>query len=186
MNIILTGMKHCGKSTHGRFLAQHLDWTFFDTDTLIEEYYRKAYCCSLNCREIYRKVGEVVFRKFEYNLIEFMLDKTTHSTHHSVIALGGGLIANQAVQPMLHQLGIVTFLKVEYDVLYQRVIKKGIPPFMDHKRPYQSFIEICSEREKYYIENARLTIALDNLSMRAASRCIITNIERYIDEQHNR
>lgn len=186
MNIILTGMKHCGKSTHGRLLAKHLNWTFFDTDTLLEEYYRKAYCSSLSCREIYRKVGEEVFRQFEYNLIEFMVDKTTHSTGNAVIALGGGLIANQAVQPMLHNLGVVTFLKVQYDVLYKRIIRKGIPPFLDHRRPYESFSEICREREKYYINNARLTIELDNLTMRAASQCIIANIERYINEQHNR
>jgi shikimate kinase len=186
MNIILTGMKHCGKSTHGRFLAQHLDWKFFDTDTLIEEYYRKAYCTSLNCREIYRKVGEEVFRKFEYNLISFMLETSNHSTSNAVIALGGGLIANHAVQPLLQQLGVVTFLQVPYDVLYKRIIRKGVPPFLDHERPYASFIEVCREREQYYIDNARLTIELGNYTMRAGSKCIIENIERYLNEQHNR
>lgn len=186
MNIILTGMKHCGKSTHGRLLAQHFNWSFFDTDTLIEEYYRKAYCASLSCREIFRKLGEVRFRQLEYNLIDFMLGISTRTKKNAVIALGGGLIANQKVQPILQQLGVVTFLKVPHSVLYQRIIKKGVPPFLDHTRPYESFIEVCHEREKYYIDNARLTIELDNLTMNAGSRCIIANIERYLNEQHNR
>ncbi|MCF6177181.1 MAG: shikimate kinase [Victivallaceae bacterium] len=179
MNIILTGMKHCGKSTHGRILAQHLNWAFFDTDTLIEEYYRNAYCCELSCREIYKKVGENIFRKFEANLIKLMLEKSSHSSGNAIIALGGGLIANPTVQPMLKKLGTITFLKVPYEVLYTRIIRKGVPPFLDHDRPYESFIEVCHEREKYYIDNAQLTIDLDNCSMHKASRCVIENIERY-------
>jgi len=180
MNIILTGMKHCGKSTHGRMLAKKLGWIFFDTDKLIEEYYYKAYCSELNCREIYRKVGEKIFRKMETELIKFMLSKSKNATNNAIIALGGGLIANQEVQPLLKQLGKVVFLQVPYQILYRRIIKKGVPPFLDAQSPYESFMELCRQREIYYLNAADITVNLDNLSLNSANRLIATTIERYI------
>jgi len=37
VNVILTGLRGTGKSSVGKVLAQRLDFTFVDTDALIEE-----------------------------------------------------------------------------------------------------------------------------------------------------
>ena len=38
MNVILIGMKHCGKSTIGRMLAERWGCPFFDVDPMIEHF----------------------------------------------------------------------------------------------------------------------------------------------------
>ncbi|WP_191014265.1 shikimate kinase [Treponema zioleckii] len=39
--LILMGIKHCGKSTQGKLLANHFDCNFFDTDDVILELTKK-------------------------------------------------------------------------------------------------------------------------------------------------
>ncbi len=175
-------MKHCGKSTHGRLLAERLGWLFFDTDLLIEKYYFNAYCSQLDCRAIYRKVGEKRFRQLECELIELLLTKSRNAKKSAIIALGGGLVANTAARPALRQLGKIVFLQVPYELLYQRVIRKGVPPFLDAEQPYESFMRICREREKYYLELADINVELGRATLKQANQSIFKAIKRYIDE----
>ena len=38
MNIVLIGMKHCGKSVLGSKLAEHWGYPFYDIDAMIDEF----------------------------------------------------------------------------------------------------------------------------------------------------
>ena len=42
-NIVFLGIKHCGKSTHGKLLAERLNRRFLDTDDMLSEAYMKKF-----------------------------------------------------------------------------------------------------------------------------------------------
>ena len=64
-HVVIGGMKHCGKSTQGKRLAEFWQVPFFDTDTLLEEAYCRVTGKKRTCREIFREEGENFFRQRE-------------------------------------------------------------------------------------------------------------------------
>ena len=61
MNIILIGMKACGKSTVGKLLAQKLGIKFVELDQEIEKVHFMDKNEKLSFREIFRKHGPLIF-----------------------------------------------------------------------------------------------------------------------------
>ena len=61
-NIVLTGFMGTGKSTVGRLLAPKLQYSFVDTDNLIEEK------CGMSIPAFFKLKGEAVFRQLENNI----------------------------------------------------------------------------------------------------------------------
>ncbi|MBO5400410.1 MAG: AAA family ATPase, partial [Spirochaetaceae bacterium] len=57
--IILCGIKHCGKSTIGKNLAEKLNFTFVDVDEEIEKIAGKS------CRDLYLQDVKEAFMKAE-------------------------------------------------------------------------------------------------------------------------
>ena len=60
-NIVLCGIKHCGKTTVGKALAAALNVPFVDTDDLIVE----KDGGTRTVREIFKTEGEEYFRKMD-------------------------------------------------------------------------------------------------------------------------
>ena len=58
--IILTGIKHAGKTNAARALALHVNAPFFDIDELIEK------SVKMSCRELYTAHGQAAFQKEEF------------------------------------------------------------------------------------------------------------------------
>src|SRR5712675_1581017 len=84
-NIALIGFMGTGKSSVGRLLADHLHFSFLDTDELIESRTKKS------ISDIFAGEGETAFRQYEQQLvIELAARKRT------VMSTGGGLGANEA------------------------------------------------------------------------------------------
>ena len=91
-NIVFLGIKHCGKSTHGKLLAARLKREFFDTDDLLVAYYRKKYSPDtedISPRWIMRQHGEEFFRRTEAETVLEFLQNNPAGV--SVLALGGGV-----------------------------------------------------------------------------------------------
>lgn len=80
-NIILIGFMGCGKTSVGKRLARRLNYSFTDTDQMIE----KKAGCTIN--QIFDTKGEAFFREMETELLEEMRS----SFRQTVIATGGGL-----------------------------------------------------------------------------------------------
>ena len=74
MNIVICGMKHCGKSTQGEFIARKLSCPFLDTDDLLEAKFFELEKNPLNSREIYNLHGEDYFRELEADVIHLLID----------------------------------------------------------------------------------------------------------------
>ena len=106
LNIVLTGMPGCGKTTVGKLLAQKLNRQFYDTDDLI----RETAGCEIS--EIFREKGEPYFRSLETDAIRSLAGKSG-----CVIATGGGAVLKQENVDLLKMNGRIYFLDRSPDLL---------------------------------------------------------------------
>lgn len=185
MNLVICGMKHCGKSTHGRFIARKLACPFIDTDELLEAKYFELEKNPLNSREIYNLHGEDYFRSLEAGVIHSLIAaKDKNGTQ--VIALGGGAPANPELGPELKELGRFVYLKNKPQVLFERIAAGGLPKFLQGKNPYENFLQLYAERERRYIKLADLTIEFDrDVPVKEAGYIILAQIEEKFNERQH-
>ncbi|NGX51331.1 MAG: Shikimate kinase [Chlamydiae bacterium] len=146
MNIVLFGIKGCGKSTYGKAVAKKLKRAFIDTDRLIEESYQLTRKKKLTCREIFQEVGPVGFRALEYEVIQSLQD-----VQHSVIAVGGGVMLLRDNVEALSKKSHLIYLFFEKEELKKRVLSEDpLPAFIDPNDPDSSFDRIYDEREDFF------------------------------------
>lgn len=99
-NVILVGMPGCGKSTIGKLLAEKTGKAFADADVKIEELANKS------IPQIFSEDGEAVFRQWETDALAELGKQSG-----LVIATGGGCVTQMRNYPLLHQNGIILWLK---------------------------------------------------------------------------
>lgn len=141
-NIILIGFKAAGKSATGAVLARRLGWAFTDSDIMLESLYRERYGESLNCSEIYVKLGPEAMRSLESDALREVV-----GAGKSVIATGGGSVLQQANRELLKRAGCCIFLDTPLAVLEKRLAKNQDSPLFRHK----SVAEVHAERYALYI-----------------------------------
>lgn len=124
--IMLGGVKHCGKSTLGKLLAELLGASFADTDTLLEKLYFEQSGEKASCREIFRQLGEENFRRLEADAI---MGFAASATGKWVAALGGGAVANQFI-PWQKLTVLRVMADAPEEVIRERILASGIPPFL--------------------------------------------------------
>jgi shikimate kinase len=143
--IILAGIKHSGKSTIGWELSSRLGLYFADLDDLILRDAQKY----TTVRELYRDLGAEGFKNQEYVSLNHFLKVNINKSF--VLSLGGGTIENPAAIELLKDGNIDSFfLDAESEVLYKRIIRGGIPPFLEGDDPLQKFEEMYYRRSKMY------------------------------------
>lgn len=183
MNIVICGMKHCGKSTHGQFIARKLSCPFLDTDELLEARFFELEKNPLNSREIYNLHGEDYFRSLEAEIIHSLINADDEDKTQ-VIALGGGVPSNSKLGAELKKLGCFVYIKNKPEVIYKRILKRGLPKFLQGENPDEKFLALYSERERRYIELSDLTIEFeDDLPVRDAGYIILAKIEEMFNER---
>lgn len=140
-NIVLCGIKHCGKTTVGKEIAAVLDLKFADSDDLIVE----ADGGKRSVREIFSAEGEDFFRKLEAEV----LSRLANSGERMIIALGGGALSNPFVDDNIKkQLGFKVWLDTDEKIAFNRIMEEGLPPFLqDAEDPELAFREICTARK---------------------------------------
>ena len=156
-SIVFCGLKHCGKSTHGKRLAEALGYPFIDTDDLM---LREATgCACTTCRELFRQVGETGFRQREAETLR-RLTETPHQGR--VISLGGGIAGNPFVSPaVLHKLGFLVYLDLDPQTAYERILAGGLPPFLaTAPDPRAAFLERHRQHDGFYRRHADCIIPL--------------------------
>jgi len=146
MNIVLFGIKGCGKSTFGKKIAQKMKRAFIDTDDLIEELYQLHRGQKVSCRDIFQEVGPVGFRALEYEVIQSLQD-----VQNSVIAVGGGAMVLMENVEALSKNSHMVYLVFEKEPLKKRVLSQTeLPVFLDPNDPDSSFDRMYDERDDFY------------------------------------
>ena len=143
-NIVLCGIKHCGKTTVGKAIAAILDIPFADTDDLIVREDGK----NRSVREIFSVEGEEFFRKMEAKVLTELAD----APQKKVIAVGGGAFSNPFVGEQLKTtLGFKVWLDTDDAVAFERIRAEGLPPFLQNTEdPEKAFTEMNLARKAVF------------------------------------
>lgn len=99
-NIILVGMPGCGKSVVGAALAKRLGRPLLDSDALVTQ------TAKTPIPEIFRMQGEGVFRALETQALRELGKRSG-----AVIATGGGSVLREENYDLLHQNGVIVWLR---------------------------------------------------------------------------
>lgn len=108
-NLILIGMPGSGKSTIGRLLAQKLNWTFVDTDQLIQAKAQRP------LQTILDEDGIGAFIRLESSqILELEGDC-------QILSTGGSVVLDQAAMQHLHKIGYIVYLNVPLSKIERRL-----------------------------------------------------------------
>jgi shikimate kinase len=179
MNVLLIGMKHCGKSTLGKALAKRWDCPFFDVDPMIETNHACEYNEQLPVRRIFSQYGEQHFHRIEGHVVCELYLKLDHPGSSSVVSLGGRTALNETVCKLLSAIGLTVYLEVPADELFRRIEQHGLPPFLDTTNPKADFDRLYRERAPQYERLADLSVNLDNCTPEQAVDQLATRIEEH-------
>src|SRR5262245_46136384 len=99
-NLFLVGLMGSGKTDIGRYLAQKLNLSFYDTDDEIEK------AAKMDIPTLFNKEGEQNFRHREKKIIEQLTQ-----LHGIVLATGGGVVMEAINRDFLQKNGTVVYLQ---------------------------------------------------------------------------
>ncbi|MGM9619500.1 MAG: shikimate kinase [Oscillospiraceae bacterium] len=111
-NIVLVGMPGCGKSTLAARLGRALEREVLDADAEIEK------AAGMSIPEIFQRYGEEEFRRRETEVLAELGKRSG-----AVIATGGGAVLREENYPLLHQNGLIFWVRRDVG----RLPKEGRP-----------------------------------------------------------
>jgi shikimate kinase len=138
-NLALIGFMGTGKSSVGRQAAEVLEFTFLDTDTLIESR------AGASIYDIFQQQGEPSFREFERQVVLELEQR-----EKIVVATGGGLPANEVNLASLKKHSLVVCLWASPETIWERVRAHSHRPLLNQPDPQTKIRELLAVREPYY------------------------------------
>lgn len=167
--IYLIGMRGAGKTTTGQWVANLLDRSFVDLDSLLEREER------ITIPEIIEKSGWEAFRSQELAILKRTLQEN-HSSH--VYACGGGVVETSEARQILidyHQSGglVIMVQRNIEDVMAYLELDKTRPAYVDDIR------SVWERRKGWYTECS----TYQHYSQRAPTESLLRaskDLERFI------
>ncbi len=174
-HLFFCGIKHSGKSTLGRLAAQQLGYEWIDLDDLVLDRISPY----PTIRAFYQAEGKQAFMDAEVLALSSFLQ--LHDDSAFVISLGGGASDNDALISLIKEFGKIIYLEVPEAVLLQRILKTGIPPFLDAKDPKGSFEHLYAQRHERYSKICDKMIQLPNYpDVRDTASFLVEMLEREV------
>ena len=149
-NVYLVGMMAVGKTTVGRHLASRLDFTFHDTDQVIENR------AGADISWIFELEGEERFRDREQQVIEELT-----LCEGIVLATGGGAVLREANRTLLRERGTVVYLRSGVDLILERTRSDRRRPLLQVDDVQERIERLTVERGPLYESVAHLAITVD-------------------------
>lgn len=151
-NITLCGIKHSGKSSAAKALSRLTGLPFADSDDVLQELFHSETGKSASVREIYQELGEEKFRQLEVRALR----KLFSCQERKITALGGGVLSNPYLSDMDRSgFGFLCFLDAEDEIAYQRILRNGLPPFLEKaENPFMAFCEMNTSRREIFRSKA--------------------------------
>lgn len=151
--LFFCGIKHSGKTSLGRLVAQKAGYRCIDNDDLILT--DRPELSSI--RELYKNEGKAAFMAQETASLEQYLSSSPQNT---IISLGGGACDNKRLISLAKESGTMIYLKVPEEILLKRILKGGVPPFLDPLNVKGSFSELYKSRDALYGKFSDIVIEL--------------------------
>lgn len=164
-NIVLIGFMGAGKSTVGSALAEKLNFSFVDTDALIEQRSEKK------IKDIFTEEGEAAFRKIESQVVKEISAREDH-----VIAGGGGVVLDPQNVQALKKNGTIVYLKADPQVILKRIHGTHFRPLLEVPAPEAEIRKLLSAREKIYQEVADVVVDTSNLSVEDVVKEVVAKV----------
>ncbi|NMG35588.1 AAA family ATPase [Azoarcus sp. TTM-91] len=145
--LILIGMMGAGKTTIGRELAKRRGVRFVDCD---HEIIART---GVTIPTIFEIEGEAGFRRRETQVI----DELTREAD-IIIATGGGAVLDEKNREMLMQRGIVVYLNVAPQILWERTRNDRNRPLLNVENPRARIEELYAIRDPLYRQVADIVV----------------------------
>lgn len=161
--VVMVGMMGAGKTAVGTQLARSLNVPFLDSD---EEIVRAA---NRSIAEIFERDGESFFRARETEVLSRLLRDAP-----CVLSTGGGAFLSQANRAMIAAHGVSVWLKVDLDLLWQRVRHKTTRPLLRTPNPRETLRAIYEARVPIYgladlVVESRADLSIDDMATRVVA-----------------
>jgi shikimate kinase len=152
--VVMVGMMGAGKTAVGTALARQLGVEFRDSDEEI------VWAADRTIAEIFERDGEAFFRARETEVIARLLRGTP-----CVLSTGGGAFLADHNRSLIHKAGVSVWLRVDLDLLWQRVRHKSIRPLLHTANPRATLRSLYEARLPFYAEADIVVDADENLSV---------------------
>ena len=146
-NIYLVGMMGAGKTTIGKYLARRLKRRFLDADHEVEAR------TGVSIPVIFEIEGEDGFRRRESQVIQDLSRE-----RDLVLATGGGVVLDPENRRCLARSGIVVYLCVAPEVLWERTRHDKGRPLLHVSDPRGRIEQLHAQRDPLYREIADIVI----------------------------
>ena len=154
-----------GKTTIGKYLAQHLKLQFADTDTEIEKR------TGADIPWIFDVEGEEGFRDREQQVVAEMTN-----WDDLVLATGGGVVLRPENRRALAGRGFVVYLHATVDEQVRRTNRDKRRPLLQNDDPEQVLRDLMAVRDPLYREIADHVIDTDGLAPRGVAQRLIQEL----------
>lgn len=165
-NLVLIGFMGSGKTSVGLKLSYKMRIPVEDTDKLIER--REG--CSVS--DIFRRKGEAYFRRLETELLR----ELTESKALKIYSVGGGTPVREENRKLLKKIGIVVYLRVRPETVYERLKGDTTRPLLQCDDPLKKIRELMQERECAYGEAADMILDVDTMTLEQIQESILMKI----------
>jgi len=162
-HIFLTGFMGSGKTTVGKKLAKELALPFLDMDDALVQQF------GMSIADVFKKLGETVFRKAETQLIASLSDQQP-----SVIGTGGGVPVLDKNRYLMRQSGTIIYLNIHIADTKKRMTNDDIK-----KRPlWKNERDVCAlfEQRKDAYADHDFKVDVSNRSPEAIVKTIIQHL----------
>ncbi|XP_044469827.1 shikimate kinase, chloroplastic isoform X1 [Mangifera indica] len=168
--IYLVGMMGSGKTTVGKALSGMLGYSFFDSDSLIEQAVGGT-----TVADIFKLYGEGFFRDKETEVLQKL-----SIMHRLVVSTGGGAVTRTINWEYMHK-GVSVFLDVPLEALARRIASVGTNsrPLLHHEsgdaytRAFKRLTTLWEERSTAY-NNANARVCLEHIAAKLGHKDVST------------
>lgn len=178
--LVLTGIKHCGKTTQGRLLSSHFGCKFFDTDDLVTSMTGKT------PREIYTSDGKESFMRAEAEACRSLLGESGIF----VVSTGGGICNNSEAIAHLKKIGTIVFLNSDETTACDRIIKEvkvlddgsltNLPAYIAKENP-KTIDDVRKSFHNFYEERQQIYKSICDVEVEMMQLSKAENMQRIID-----
>jgi len=137
--VVMVGMMGAGKTAVGTAVARQLGVPFRDSD---EEIVRAA---DRSIAEIFERDGEPFFRARETEVLARLL-----RAEPCVLSTGGGAFLSETNRALIRARGVSVWLRVELELLWQRVRHKTTRPLLRTATPRETLRALYEARVPFY------------------------------------
>ena len=179
---IFSGLKHSGKSSLARLCAQRRGWFAQDLDVLVAQLaiqekpdLGEPEDHAHLVRTLFRAFGREVFQDYECRAVQGFFRQLPMPP--LILSLGGGTMENSAAMAELADKGTIFFFDTPSDILFERIMRGGVPAFLDPENPRRSFEILYERRRALGRSQARHILELGTMNLEQAFQALVSLLE---------